>query len=98
MLSANIVVVVDNLTAHKEERVKMIEGRGCELMYLPPYTSDFSPIEEAFSKFKNLLPKAESRTRDALVEAIGRTTLGLTVQDARSFFKHCGYWQLVQLL
>jgi transposase len=66
------VVVMDNLSAHKGERVKeLIEGRGCELIYLPSYSPDFNPIEEAFSKIKDFLRKSEARTREALVEAIG---------------------------
>jgi transposase len=67
------VVVMDNLTAHKGERVKeLIEERGCKLIYLPPYSPDFNPIEEAFAKIKALVRKAEARTREALVEAIGK--------------------------
>ena len=55
---------MDNLSAHKSERVKeLIEGAGCELVYLPPYSPDFKPIEEAFSKIKGILRKAEARTR-----------------------------------
>jgi transposase len=70
------VVVMDNLGAHKGERVrKLIEERGCQLLFLPPYSPDFSPIEEAFSKVKALLRKAKARTRGALLEAIGRAPL-----------------------
>jgi transposase len=67
------VVVMDNLTAHKGERVKeIIEQRGCELMYLPPYSPDLNPIEEAFSKIKGLMRKAQARrSREALLEAMG---------------------------
>jgi hypothetical protein len=58
---------MDNLTAHKGERVReLIEGRECELLYLPPYSPDFNPIEEAFAKIKGVLRKAEARTREAL--------------------------------
>ncbi len=67
------VVVMDNLQAHKTERVReLIEARGCELLCLPPYSPDFNPIEEAFSKIKGILRKAEARTRGGLVEALGR--------------------------
>src|SRR3712207_9103487 len=60
------VVVMDNLSAHKGERVKeLIEGRSCELIYLPPYSPEFNPIEEAFSKIKDFLRKSEARTREA---------------------------------
>ncbi len=60
-------------------------------MFLPAYSPDFSPIEEAFSKVKALLRKAAARTRDALVEAIGRALDAVTARDARGWFTHCGY-------
>ncbi len=86
------VIVLDNLAAHKGERVKeLIEERGCELLYLPPYSPDFNPIEEAFSKIKALLRKAEARTREALIEAMGVALSAVTAQDARGFIDHCGY-------
>lgn len=86
------VVVMDNLSAHKGERVReLVESAGCELLYLPPYSPDLSPIEEAFSKVKGLLRKAEARSRQALVEAMGRALDAVTAQDARRFFEHCGY-------
>ena len=92
------VVIMDNLSAHKGERVReLIEGRGCELLYLPSYSPDLNPIEEAFSKIKGLLRKAESRSREALLEAIGAAISAITDQDARSFFEHCGYHVAVQL-
>jgi hypothetical protein len=81
------------LKAHKGSRVReLVEGGGCELLYLPPYSSpDFSPIEEAFSKVKVVLKKASARTRGALVEAIAAALLAVTPEDARGFFGHCGY-------
>ena len=92
------VVVMDNLTAHKGERVReLIEERGCKLLYLPPYSPDFNPIEEAFSKIKGLLRKGEARTREALVEAIGMAISAVTTKDARGYFEHCGYCAAVQL-
>ena len=93
------VVVMDNLSAHKGERVKeLIEGRGCELLYLPPYSPDLNPIEEAFSKIKGLLRKAEARNREALLEAIGTAISALSAQDARGFIENCGYRAAVQSL
>ncbi len=90
-------MVMDDLSAHKSERVKeLIEGAGCELVYLPPYSPDFDPIEEAFSKIKGMLRKAEARTRQALVEAMGLALSSVSARDARSFFKHCGYRAAVQ--
>lgn len=87
-----VVVVLDNLGAHRGRRVReLVEARGCELLFLPPYSPDFSPIEEAFSKVKALLRKAKARERGALVEAIGRALSAVTAEDARGFFGHCGY-------
>ncbi len=92
------VVVMDNLSAHKGERVReLIERRGCELLYLPSYSPDLNPIEEAFSKMKDLLRKAEARSREALLEAIGAALSAITDRDARGFFEHCGYRTMVQL-
>jgi transposase len=94
------VVVMDNLlSAHKGERVReLIRSAGCELLYLPPYSSpDFDPIEEAFSKVECLLRKAEARSREALVEAIGKALDAVTARDATGFFEHCGYRALGQL-
>jgi transposase len=92
------VVVMDNLSAHKGERVReLIEGRGCELLYLPPYSPDLNPIEEAFSKIKGLMRKAEARSREALLEALGAAISALSAQDARGFFEYCGYRAMVQL-
>jgi transposase len=93
------VVVMDNLSAHKGERIRdLIEGRGCELLYLPSYSPDFDPIEEAFAKIKGLLRKSEARTREALLEAIGWAISAVTAKDARGFFEHCGYGTSVQSL
>ena len=87
------IVVMDNLAAHKGERVrKLIEAQGCEPLYLPPYSPDFNPIEEAFSKVKSFLRKAGARTREALVEALGAALEAVTDEDAQGcFFQHCSY-------
>jgi transposase len=86
------VVVMDNLGAHRPKRIReLIERRGCELIYLPPYSPDFNPIEEAFSKIKHLLRKAGARTKEALIEAMGRALATVSVQDAKGFFVNCGY-------
>ncbi len=98
-LSPGQVVVMDNLSSHKGSRVReLIEGRGCELLYLPPYSPDLNPIEEAFAKLKALLRKAEACTREALLEAMGRALEAVTVSDARGFFEHRGYRPLAQPL
>jgi transposase len=66
------VVIMDSLSAHKPGRVReLIEGRGCQLLYLPSYSPDYNPIEEAFSKIKEILRRACARTREALLEALG---------------------------
>jgi transposase len=97
-LRARQIVVMDNLAAHKSKRAReLIEGRGCELVYLPAYSPDYNPIEEAFSKIKRFLPKACARTRDALVEAIGQALSAVTAGDARGYFEHAGYHLTGQL-
>ena len=93
------VVVMDNLSAHKGSRVRdLIEAKGCELLYLPPYSPDLNPIEEAFSKVKGLLRRARVRSREALIEAMGRALDAVTMKNIRGFFKHCGYPLPVQPL
>jgi transposase len=93
------VMVMDNLSAHKSSRIReLIESKGCELIYLPPYSPDFNPIEEAFAKLKALLRKAEARSREVLIEAMGQALGALTARDARNFFEHRGYRALAQLL
>ncbi len=93
------VIVLDNLSAHKGGRVReIVEGAGCELAYLPPYSPDLNPIEQAFSKVKGLMRKAEARTRKALIEAMGRALDEVTARDARGFLGHCGYREAGQLL
>jgi transposase len=65
-------------------------------MYLPPYSPDFNPIEEAFAKIKGILRRAEARSREALIEVIGRAISAVSAQDAMGFFEHCGYRAMVQ--
>jgi transposase len=77
---------------------QLIEERDCKLLYLPPYSPDYNPIEQAFSKVKGLLRRAEARSREALVEAMGTALSKVTAQDARGFFGDCGYRSSGQLL
>jgi transposase len=92
-------VVMDNLSAHKGSRIRqLIEQRGCELLYLPPYSPDLNPIEEAFSKVKGMLRRTEARNREALIEAMGVALSAISSRDARGFFAHRGYDLLVQSL
>ena len=93
------IVVMDNLSVHKSKRVeRLIEEAGCELLFLPPYSPDMNPIEQAFSKVKGILRKAKARTREALVEATGRALDAITPQDIRGFYADCGYRLPVQSL
>ncbi len=87
------VVVLDGLGAHRGERVReLIEARGADLLFLPSYSPDLNPIEEAFSKIKALVRKVGARTREALVEAIERALAAVTPEDAAGWFAHAGYW------
>jgi hypothetical protein len=80
------------LKVHKTKRVReLIEGCGCSLVFLPSYSPDFNPIEEAFSKVKTLLRKAKARSFEVLVEATGAALRAVSEQDALRFFAHCGY-------
>jgi transposase len=91
-LQAGYIVVMDNLRAHKGERVRQsIEAKGCQVVFLPGYSPDFSPIEETFSKLKSYLRRVGARTREELEEAICQALLTVTAQDARGWFSHCGY-------
>ncbi len=93
------VVVLDGLGAHRTEKVKeLVEGRGADAVFLPSYSPDLNPIEEAFSKIKQLVRKADARGREALVEAIGRALATVTTEDAAGWFAHAGYWAQDQSL
>jgi len=86
------VVVMDKLGAHRPRRVReLIEASGCELVYLPSYSPDLNPIEEAFAKVKHILRKIGARTKEALIEAMGRALAAVSSEDVRGFFAHCGY-------
>ena len=86
------IVVMDNLSSHQSERVrKAIEACGCQLLFLPTYSPDFSPIEGAFSKLKTFLRRLEARTQETLLEAIAQGLLTITPADALGWFTHCGY-------
>jgi transposase len=86
------IVVMDNLSVHKSKAVReLIESCGCELWFLPAYSPDFNPIEEAFSKIKHSLRKAKARTLEALFEATRPALCAVTAGDADGFFSHCGY-------
>ena len=86
------IVIMDNLPAHKSAKVvQLIQAKGCKVLFLPAYSPDLSPIELAFSKLKQYLRRAGARTREALQTAIGQALALITLEDARAYFKHCGY-------
>ncbi len=91
-LAPGQMVIMDNLSAHKGARVRqLIEERGCQLLFLPAYSPDFSPIEETESSIKAHLRRMGARTREALEEAIVQALETVTFQDAHGWFAHCGY-------
>ena len=86
------VVVMDNLSAHKVEGVRQrIEAARAELLYLPPYSPDFNPSEKAWSKIKQQLRSAKSRTVEILEETIALALRTISAQNAKAWFSHCGY-------
>jgi transposase len=93
------VVVMDNLGAHRPKRIReLIEARGAEIVYLPSYSPDLNPIEEAFSKIKHILRKLRARTHEALLEAMEEALSEVSAADAAGWFSHCGYQVEVQYL
>jgi transposase len=92
------IVVLDNLRQHQSQRTKdLIAARGAELWFLPAYSPDLNPIEEAFSKVKTRLRTAAARTHEALVEAIWIALAAITPADALGYVTHCGYQAQAQL-
>jgi transposase len=91
------IVVMDNLSVHKDKRVRpLIEGAGCTLIYLPAYSpgsplGSMTPIEQAFSKIKEYLRRVGARSREALEAAITAAMATVTAADANGWFTHCGY-------
>lgn len=86
------IVLLDNLSSHKSATVEqLVAERGCTLLFLPPYSPDFSPVEMAFSKVKQHLRRTGARTREALEAAISTAIDSITTHDAVGFFRHCGY-------
>lgn len=86
-LAPGDIVIMDNLPAHKGEAVRQaIEATGATLVFLPPYSPDFNPIENAFSKLKALLRKAAERTVEGLWKAIGTILDAFTPEECRNYF------------
>ena len=91
-LSTGDIVVMDNLSSHKGTKVQqMLEGAGARLLYLPPYSPDFNPIEQAFAKLKALLRKAEERTIEALWKTIGLLIDTFRPDECQNYFDAAGY-------
>ena len=98
-LSEGQVVMMDNLGAHRPKRIReLIEARGGELVYVPSYSPEMNPIEQAFSKIKNILRKLGARTHEALLEAMEEALCKVTPAEAAGWFGHCGYEVEVQYL
>jgi transposase len=86
------VVILDNLSVHKAAGIRTaIAERQCELLFLPAYSPDFTPIEQAFSKIKAVLRGLGARTREALLEAVRQAVTAITAEDAAGWFAHVGY-------
>ena len=86
------VVVLDNLNVHKASQIEEVAGaRGAGVIWLAPYSPDFSPIEQCWSKIKTLLRAAKARTREELEQALASAIKLITKSDIRGWFKHCGY-------
>jgi transposase len=86
------IVVLDNLACHKHPRVReLIESVGAEIWHLPPYSPDFNPIEEMWSKVKQTLRSLAARTSDGLIQAIGAALNQVSIQDLIGWFTNCGY-------
>jgi len=91
-LRKGAIVIMDNLSSHKGPKVRsLIEDAGATLLYLPPYSPDFNPIENAFAKLEALLRKAAERTREGLWNTIGRLLDLFTPQECKNYFKAAGY-------
>ena len=92
ILNPGDLVVMDNLSPHKSEpTLALIRQAGADVLFLPAYSPDLNPIEQMWSKVKNTLRSLEARTRESLLEAIGQALAGITPQDTRNWFGHCGY-------
>ncbi len=86
------IVVLDNLSAHTGQTVRqLIEARGARVQFLPPYSSDFNPIELCWSEIKTALRAAKARTFDALLEALAKALRSISLTDIQDWFAHCGY-------
>lgn len=91
-LKSGDIVVLDNLSAHKNQKVRdLIESVGAELWFLPPYSPDLNPIEKMWSKIKSILRTLRARTKETLINAIAKALEAVTASDAKGWFESCGY-------
>jgi transposase len=92
ILGMRDVVVLDGSSCHKSAKAReIVEQAGCRLLFLPPYSPDFNPDEQLWSKTKSILRKLKHRTVDKLLEAVYQAVGKVSAKDCRGFFKHCGY-------
>jgi transposase len=91
-LKVGDIVVMDNLTPHKnEETLALLEAAGVQVCFLPAYSPDLNPIEKMWSKVKQVLRSLEPRTHEQLLSAIATALSRVTAADARNWFSSCGY-------
>jgi transposase len=91
-LTPGAIVILDNLSVHKRADIRaLFDAAGCTLIFLPPYSPDFNPIELIFSKLKTRLRRLAARTQEALDDAITEALRSISPQDAAHCFRHCGY-------
>lgn len=91
-LKSGQIVVMDNLSAHKRtSTIQAIEAADCEVWFLPPYSPDFNPIENMWSKVKTILRRLAARSYETLMDAISKALFEVTADDCRGFFEGCGY-------
>jgi transposase len=96
-LQSGQIVILDTLSVHKSAASRQaIEARGCQLVFLPTYSPDLTPIEQAFSKLKAILRRLAARTREALLDALAVALDAITPEDAHGWFRHAGYTSLAQ--
>ena len=91
-LQADDIVMMDNLSAHKNQEVRnLIESAGAQLWFLPPYSPDLNPIEKMWSKIKSILRTLKARTEESLINAIAKALDAVTASDVKGWFESCGY-------
>lgn len=91
-VKAGDIIVLDNLTSHRASRIEeIVEGRGGQVLWLSPYSPDFSPIEKMWSKLKSYLRRVKARTQEQLDRAIDEGLKLVTLSDCHGWFRSCGY-------